>query len=362
MATSTGTWSYRDRFHESFGRTYFRRFGDGLISSIGIGTYLGDPTDDVDERYYEAIRTALEGGINVVDTSINYRCQRSERVVGDALADADVDREAVVVATKGGFVPFDGDRPDDPGRYVLEEYVDSGIVPRDSLVSGQHSIHPDFLDDQLDRSLENLGLDTIDLYYVHNPETQLAEHSQSAVYDQLEAAFERLEKRAAAGDIGRYGVASWECFRVPPDHERFLSLAEVISRARSAAETVGNTATHLRAIQLPFNVVMADAFTVEAHDSPDGRQSALWFAKEAGLDVFTSASIAQGELADGLPDDIAARLDGDTTVQRAINFARSAPGVTCSLVGASSAAHVEENLAAGSYDPLGADAFDAVFE
>jgi len=136
----------------------------------------------------------------------------------------------------------------------------------------------------------------------------------------------------------------------------------VISRARSAAETAGNTATHLRAIQLPFNVVMADAFTVEAHDSPDGRQSALWFAKEAGLDVFTSASIAQGELADGLPDDIAARLDGDTTVQRAINFARSAPGVTCSLVGASSAAHVEENLAAGSYDPLGADAFDAVFE
>ncbi|HMB51365.1 MAG TPA: aldo/keto reductase, partial [Natronoarchaeum rubrum] len=57
-----------------------------------------------------------------------------------------------------------------------------------------------------------------------------------------------------------------------------------------------------------------------------------------------------------------ARLQGDTTAQRAINFARSAPGVTCSLVGAKSVAHVEENVAAGTFDPLGADAFDAVFE
>jgi len=362
MATGTGTWSYRDRFHEDFGRTYFRRYGDGLVSSIGIGTYLGDPTDTVDEGYYEAIRAALDGGINVVDTAINYRCQRSERVVGRALSDADVDRDEVVVATKGGFVPFDGVRPADPGQYVLEEYVETDIVPRESLVGGHHCIHPDFLDDQLDRSLSNLDVETIDLYYVHNPETQLAERSQSAVYDQLEAAFERLEERAAADDIARYGVASWECFRVPPSHDRYLALPEVISRARSAARTVGNQATHLRAIQLPFNVMMADAFTVEAQDSPDGPQSALWFAQEAGLDVFTSASIAQGELARELPSDIAARLEGETTAQRAINFARSAPGVTAALVGASSVEHVRENLEAGRYDPLGADAFDAVFE
>ncbi len=362
MATSTGTWSYRDRFHEDFGRTYFRRYGDELVSSIGIGTYLGEPTDAVDEGYYEAIRAALEGGINVVDTAINYRCQRSERVVGRALADADVGRDEVVVATKGGFIPFDEDRPEDPGQYVLDEYVGTDIVPRDSLVGGHHSLHPDFLDDQLDRSLSNLDVETIDLYYVHNPETQLSERSRGAVYDQLEAAFERLEERAAAGDIAHYGVASWECFRVQADHDRYLSLPEVISRARSAAATVGNAATHLRAIQLPFNVVMADAFTVEAHDSQDGPQSALWFAHEAGLDVFTSASIAQGDLARELPAAVAARLEGETAAQRAINFARSAPGVTSSLVGASSAGHVEENLAAGEYDPLGAEAFDGVFE
>jgi aryl-alcohol dehydrogenase-like predicted oxidoreductase len=113
---------------------------------------------------------------------------------------------------------------------------------------------------------------------------------------------------------------------------------------------------------LPFNVVMADAFTVDAHETPEGRKSALQFAQDAGLNVFTSASIAQGDLAAGLPDEVAARIEGDTAAQRALNFARSAPGVSCSLVGASSVDHVEENVDAGRFDPLGADAFDAVFE
>ena len=362
MATRSGTWDYRERFGDRFARTYFRRFGEGVVSSIGLGTYLGDPTDAADDAYHEAVVSALESGVNVLDTAINYRHQRSERVVGEALADADVEREAVVVATKGGFVPFDGDRPADPGRWIHEEYVASGLVDRDDLVRGQHCIAPDFLDDQLDRSLANLGLDTVDLYYVHNPETQLADRSREAVYDQLEATFTRLEERAAAGDIGQYGVATWQAFRVPADHERYLSLAEVVSRARSAAKAAGNTATHFRAIQLPFNVVMADAFTVEAQDGAEGRQSALWFAHEAGLDVFASATLAQGDLVDGLPADVAGRVAGETSAQRAINFARSGPGVTCALVGMGSPAHVTENVAAGTHPPMGADEFDEVFE
>ncbi|WP_267642517.1 aldo/keto reductase [Haloarchaeobius amylolyticus] len=362
MVTKTATWAYRDRFHESFGRTYFRRFSDGLVSSIGLGTYLGDPTDAVDERYHESIVTALESGVNVVDTAINYRCQRSERVVGEAVRDADVDRDAVLVATKGGFVPFDGERPANPGQYVQSEYVDSGIADPDDLVRGSHCIAPDYIDDQLDRSLDNLGLDHVDLYYVHNPETQLADRSREAVYDQLEATFERLERRADEGDIQHYGVATWECFRVPPEHDSYLSLAEIVGRARSAAKTVGNAATHFRAVQLPFNVHMADAFTVEGQSSADGAVSTLALAHQADLDVFTSASILQGDLTAELPEDVGAKLSGDSTVQKAINFARSAPGVTSSLVGMSRPEHVEENVAAGTFDPMGADAFDATFE
>jgi len=84
---------------------------------------------------------------------------------------------------------------------------------------------------ETDRSLSNLDLDSIDLYYVHNPETQLAERSAEAVYDQLEATFTRLEERVADGDIRHYGVATWEAFRVPADHDSYLSLPEVVRRA-----------------------------------------------------------------------------------------------------------------------------------
>ncbi|WP_440007398.1 aldo/keto reductase [Halomicrococcus sp. SG-WS-1] len=362
MATEEGTFEYKATFGDEFGRTYFRRCDDLAVSSVGLGTYLGEPTDEVDDDYREAITTALESGVNVVDTAINYRCQRSERVVGEAVDDADVDRDAVFVATKGGFLPFDGERPEDPGEYVREEFVEPGLVDRDDLARGSHCIAPEFLDAQLDRSLENLGLDGVDLYYVHNPETQLQVRSREAVYDQLEDAFTRLEERAAAGDLDRYGVATWTAFRVPEGHDDYLSLREVASRARKAAKRAENTATHFRAVQLPFNVHMADAFTVESQEGPEGDQSALWFAHEAGLNVFTSASIGQGELAKGLPEDVAERLAGDTAAQRAINFARSAPGVTSSLVGASDVEHVRENVGAGRFEPMGANAFDAVFE
>mgnify|MGYP000038300261 CR=1 FL=1 len=362
MATRAGTWDYREAFGDRFARTYFRRFGESVVSSIGLGTYLGEATDAADDAYYDAIVEALESGINVVDTAVNYRHQRSERVVGRALDDADVDRESVVVATKGGFVPFDGERPDDPGRWIHEQYVEPGLVERDDLVRGQHCIAPDFIEDQLDRSLSNLGLDAVDCYYVHNPETQLAARSRAAVYDQLEATFTRLEERAAAGELGQYGVATWEAFRVPEGHDRYLSLAEVVSRARAAAKAAGNTATHFRAIQLPFNVVMADAFTVAGQRGADGPQSALWFAHEAGLDVFASAVLAQGDLVDGLPGEVAEQVAGETSAQRAINFARSGPGVTCALVGMGSPEHVAANVAAGTHPPLGADAFDEIFE
>ena len=364
MATSAGTWRYRDRFGDAFARTYFRRFGPGVASSVGFGTYLGDPTDECDRGYRTSIAEALSNGINLVDTAINYRCQRSERVVGEALDRADVDREAVVVATKGGFLPFEGTPPEDPGAFLRSEFVDTGLVGPDDLAAGSHAMTPAFLDAMLDRSLSNLEVDSVDCYYVHNPETQLRARRRAAVYDQLQAGFELLERRRAAGDIGGYGVATWDAFRVPRGHDAYLSLPEVIDRAEAAAESVGADEHGLIAVQLPFNVTMADAVTVDAHRHPteDRDVSALEYAQAVDLDVVASATLAQGSLAASIPPAVDAELNGETPAQRAINFARSAPGVTVALVGTSSPAHVAENVASGTFEPLGARAFDAVFE
>lgn len=367
MGTADGTWGYRDRFGGSYGRTFFRRYPPGVCSSIGLGTYLGPATDERDTAYVDAIVDGFEHGINVVDTAINYRNQRSERAVGEAIERAAIDREAIVVSTKGGFLPFDGERPADPSQYVRETFIDTGRVNPTGLVRGSHCIDPDFIDDQLDASLANLGVETIDCYYVHNPETQLLERDAEVVYDTLESTFEQLERRRAAGDIRQYGLATWHAFRTPPSDDRYLSMQRLLDRAAAAADRVGADDHALTTIQLPFNVHMADAFTqkcqtVTDEDGTTRSVSALEFAHEHGLFVFTSASIGQGELSTGIPADVAATVSGDTPTQRAINFARSAPGVTCSLVGTGSRAHLAENAAAGTFDPLGASAFDAVFE
>jgi aryl-alcohol dehydrogenase-like predicted oxidoreductase len=365
MATREATWAYRGRFGDAYGRTYFRRFGPGVVSSVGMGTYLGDPTAAVDDRYRAALVEGLEAGANLVDTAANYRCGRSERVIGEALREANVDREAVVVATKGGFVPFNGARPDDPTAYVRQTFVEDGPLAPGDLARGSHAMTPAFLDELLDRSLATLGVDAVDCYYVHNPETQLSKRSREAVYDLLEDAFTRLEERRAAEDLGAYGVATWEAFRVPPEDDRHLALPMVVDCARRAAERTGrDPADHgLAAIQLPFSATMADAFTAEVHtvDGVDEPLSALAYADRVGLNAFVSAPLEQGALARDLPDTVAETVSGDTPAQKALNFARSAPAVTAALVGSGRPEHVRENLAAGTFDPLGARAFDETF-
>ena len=105
-ATPAGTERYRQRFESKF-PGHFRDFQGLWLSSIGIGTYLGDPTAAYDTRYRDTIAEALESGINVIDTAVNYRHQRSERSIGQALstliAAGQLQRDEVLIATKGGF-------------------------------------------------------------------------------------------------------------------------------------------------------------------------------------------------------------------------------------------------------------------
>ena len=360
MATIDGTHAYRDRHEKSFASGYFRSIDDLQISSIGLGTYLGDPTDEVDTRYEAALTTALESGCNAVDTAINYRHQRSERVVARAIDAAGVSRDEVFLSTKGGFLAFDGDRPADPGAYVHEEYVEPGLITADDVAAGSHCMTPAFLSDQLDRSLSNLGCASVDLYYIHNPETQLRDRPREAVYDALEEAFVTLERQADAGNLDRYGIATWDAFRVSSENPSHLSVSEVVERAEAAAERVDAAATRFAAIQLPFNASMPEAATVESQDVGGERLSALDAIRQHNLAAVTSASIAQGSLARSVPSALTGTVPGEAAVEQAINFARSPPGVMTALVGTTRSEHVTENLRAGAHGTAAAEAFDDI--
>jgi len=307
------------------------------VSSVGVGTYLGNADDETDAAYVDALAAAFENGCNVIDTAINYRHQRSERAVGDALARADIPRDEVFVATKGGYIPFDGEVPDDPSAYIREEYVNTGLVPPDETVRA-NCIAPGFLRDQVRTSLRNLGADSLDLYYVHNPETHLREASRDVFEDRLRRAFEALEEEVDAGRVDAYGVATWNGFRVPPSREEHLSVERVVELARQAAG--GESA--LAAVQLPYNARMRGAAEDETQTVAGETKTPLGAARELDLYAFTSASLMQGELAEERADGVARE---GAPAQDALEFARSTDGVGTALVGCSSREHAEENLA-----------------
>jgi len=310
--------------------------GSLRLSSVGVGTYLGDADDETDEAYADALTTAFDTGCNVVDTAINYRHQRSERAVGEAVRESELARDEVFVATKGGYIPFDGGVPDNPSAYIRESYVETGLVPPDETVQA-NCLAPEFLRSQVRQSLENLGVDSVDLYYVHNPETHLREASEDELESRLRRAFEALEDEVDAGRIGAYGVATWNGFRVPEARNDHLSMERVVETARHAAG--GDPA--LAAVQMPYNAKMTSAETVETQTVYGERMSALEAADELGLYVFTSAALMQGELTEERVE--GARYSG-TPAQDAIEHARTTEGVGTALVGTSSVEHAKENL------------------
>jgi len=337
------TASERDEFYRTFPRKL-------AVSALGAGSYLGDCTDEEDERYHTALREAITLGVNVIDTASNYRCQRSERVVGrtvvEAIAAGDVRRDEVLVCTKGGYVALDGAPPATREAYdtwLEDNLFAPGIVSPSDLARGGHSLHRNFIAHQLDQSRRNLGLATIDLYYLHNPEEQLLSLDRAAFRALVQDAFELLEERALAGEIVGYGCATWLGFRMGPDHRQHLSLADLMAVARD----VGGTTHHFRAVQLPLSLAMPEAARVPTQQLGRKLVPLLEAADALGVGVVASAPLMQGRLAAGLPPEMHELFPSCVTdAQRALRFASDLPGVGTVLAGMRRAEHVRENVAA----------------
>jgi aryl-alcohol dehydrogenase-like predicted oxidoreductase len=340
---------------------HFRQMSGLSVSSIGLGTYLGHWDDHTDQMYLEATKRAVELGCNVIDSAINYRFQRSERAIGAALRQlfesGKARRDEIIVATKGGFFAFDGEPPRDSNRWVKDNLIETGAALPGDIVDS-HCMSPSYLDNQLSRSIQNLGLDTIDVYFIHNPETQLDGVSRDEFFARLRAAFEFLEQAAANGRIQLYGTATWNGYRQPQQSTGYLDLA----RIEQVARDVAGPDHHFRVIQLPYNLGMPEAL-ITANQIVDRDQlSTLEAATRLGITVMCSASISQGRLTQNLPDSVGKALTGLVTDgQRAIQFVRSTPGVTTALVGMAQRSHVEENLMVARIPPAPIEDFLRIF-
>ncbi len=360
-ATKEGTTRYAAKFQGAAADGHFREAQDLVVSSIGIGTYLGQPNDNTDASYTAAIVEAVQSGVNVIDTAINYRFQRSERSVGAALkvlANKGFSRDEIVVCTKAGYLTPDGAMPADPNRYFFEEYMQRGVFTAKEIAGGSHCMATRFLENQIGRSLKNLGIDCIDVFYLHNPESQLGEVPKEDFLKRVREAFTFLESAAAAGRIRYYGMATWNGFRQEHSAIDAMQLMEFASIAKE----ISGERHRFRFVQLPFNLAMTEALTM-GNQKMNGRElTVMEAASDLGITLVASASLMQGQLAQNLPAFVAEALGLENDRQRALQFARSAPGITTALVGMSRTSHVEENVGLIGVPPAGVEEFSKLFQ
>jgi aryl-alcohol dehydrogenase-like predicted oxidoreductase len=361
-ATAEGTLRHAARFQAANASGNYREIRGGLVlSSIGIGTYLGEPDTATDKAYASAIVAAVESGINVIDTAINYRLQRSERSVGTALTELfakGVARDELMICTKAGFLTPDGTMPSDPNTYFSSEFLEKGIFHVEDIAAGCHCMAPTYLADQLDRSRRNMGVQTIDVYYLHNPETQLGELSRDDFRHRIGEAFLFLESAVSAQQIRSYGMATWNAFRDDPSAQSYLSLEEMVGIAKDVA----GADHHFRFVQLPFNLAMPEALTRPTQMVAGKPLPMVQAARLLGITLVTSAALLQGQLLKNMPGFVRQALSLEDPAQLALQFARSVPGLTTALVGMSKPEHVLANAKVMAVPPTSREQFMKLFE
>jgi uncharacterized protein YyaL (SSP411 family)/aryl-alcohol dehydrogenase-like predicted oxidoreductase len=261
------------------------------VSKLGFGGYRISSEED---EHREALVKALREGCNLIDTSTNYTDGESERLIGSVLAELTkqgaIAREEIVVVSKIGYVQGQNLKRAEAREKAGKPYQE--IVKYGEGV--WHCLHPEFLADQLDLSLDRLGLETLDVCLLHNPEyflsdaTHRGETNLSALreqfYDRLSAAFAFFEAQVAAGRLGCYGVSSNSSTAQPDDPEA-TSLSLMLEAAAAAARKAGAKAHHFAVLQCPMNLFESGALLVP-NTGPANRHSLLELAQQEGIAVL----------------------------------------------------------------------------
>jgi aryl-alcohol dehydrogenase-like predicted oxidoreductase len=365
-ATPEGTKNFSENAVKDKGKAaeHFRVFDKLYLSSIGMGTYLGKPDKKDDQSMENAVYDSIKsGGVNVVDTAINYRAMRSEKSIGRALLrlinDEIITRDQVFVSTKNGYITNDGDYPEiDVMEYLQSMFISNGVMRADDISSGYNVLNPNYLKRCIDKSLANLHLATLDLVYVHNPfESWYEDVSRENFFKMLSKVFEAYEEYRTLGKIRYYGMATWTCFRVPPDSKEYLSLEQVIKEA----EKVGGFGGHgFRFIQLPYNLAYSEALLLRNQSvGTEKNLTILEAAEKLKIGVFTSIPLFQGRLLRTKIPDYGGLTD---QVSKLLQIVRSSPSVIAPLVGHKEPNHVEQNLKISSISPLNSKEYKEAVE
>jgi len=318
------------------------------MSSIALGTLRGSP-GGIDDLLYRSIVGDFVGASgNVFNTALSDRVQTSERALGLAIArlvrETSVRRDEIVIVTKGGALTPNPERATSHAEIqqdLYESYIDSGVLDPSEVIRG-HSMAPKFLLDQIERSRQNLGVETLDYYLIQEPEIWLRKLGPDGFRRALSAAFTAMEEAVGRGWISAYGVSTWDGLLVPDSDRSHLSIVDLFE----VALDVGQADHHFRALQLPYGLAMGEGAVLESQLGPDGHSRAILDSLcDTGTVVFASAPLYGGRLLGQIPDFVRdAFPEAPSDAMTAIQFVRSTAGITSAVVGMREPEHVAENL------------------
>lgn len=370
-ATRAGTEAYVGTFGADLADGHYSDFLNQhlKLSSLGLGTFPGAASDEVDENYAEIVHRALTSGINVIDTAAHYRYGRSARAAGEGLRRAfaeSVKREQAFVIAKGGFLRFDEGMPDDLDAWFEARIARKGLGRRDDLTD-VHLLSPGYIAQQIEETRAALGLETLDAFLVDQPEVHIPRIGKDALNRKLQSVFAVLEQAVKENRIRCYGISTFNGFRVETDHALFQSLTSLQGLAEKAAQIARQDvqAKHtFRLVQLPFNQAMPEGFTRFNQATGHGNvASTIQAAFQLKVFVMASHTLAKGRLAGHCEDAVRRALPQlANDAQRALQFNRSTPGLGTSLVGISTAAHLDDLLAVARAAPMARADYLALYQ
>ena len=217
------------------------------MSTFAFGTYR---ITDQNPLHIEALKEAIEGGVELIDTASDYTDGGAERAIGYVLdRTPDAIRDRVKIISKCNYVET-----------------------KESLAK------------ELYESLQRLNQTKIDCYLFQNPESFLydaikkemsKDEMLDGMYEQIFNMFSALEEEVKNGKIESYGISS-ENFSKKSDAVDFLPYEDLIELAQKAAYNVGHTTHSFSTIELPINIL-----------EQDGLKCVKW-AKENGLRVLAT--------------------------------------------------------------------------
>jgi aryl-alcohol dehydrogenase-like predicted oxidoreductase len=346
FATNEGTLRFVSR--QKAYRDFYIKSSDFILSTLGMGSYSPEAYREENYTYSfkDSIKEGIKNGINLIDTAINYRYTKSEFEINEAikeLIDENViSRDEVVICSKGGFLPLSYPFPENPYTWIKETVINSGLANDSDIALDQHCMTAKYIDWSFEESRKNLGVDTIDIYYLHNPETQAGLKSRDEILSSIQEVFEVLEQKRLEKKLQYYGIASWNGFLYEPENFEYLSIKDIYDIANRVAKDNHG----FRYVQFPYNLAKTHGYIYQNQEIDNLYYTAIMSAKKLGLEVITSSSLLRMNLFKrAFSAEISKILGEDLSdIQKALQFCRSAFGVTSSLFSTTSLEHLMEDI------------------